>query len=339
MLQGSMQVAAGTIPPGYQWLSSLLGIHGTIEDGMHHLEGVLNSPDPDAVLFHDEVSFYYLYLKFYIQNQREQVFHYIKQQNWNTKNNHLFAYLLANLSLNNQDASITEQVISHLNQDPGYLDMPIWDMQMGYAKADRLDKESIVYLERFLLHFKGKFYVKDVLQKISWIYYLNQETAKAEATRARILAPGNSETDADKQAVKEAESGRWPNVALLRARLYDDGGYYNLALKALAGKQMSSFTDLQDQLEYSYRIGRIYDALGKKTEAISAYQQALALGQDRREYYGARAALQLGYIYEVQGDKKTALIYFRKVLDMKSHDYKNALDQKAKAGIERCTEG
>ena len=37
--------------------------------------------------------------------------------------------------------------------------------------------------------------------------------------------------------------------------------------------------------------------------------------------------------------KKHALIYFRKVLEMKSHDYKNALDQKAKAGIERCTEG
>ena len=46
MLQGSMQVAAGTIPPGYQWLSSLLGIHGTIEDGMKNLENMLNSQDP-----------------------------------------------------------------------------------------------------------------------------------------------------------------------------------------------------------------------------------------------------------------------------------------------------
>jgi tetratricopeptide (TPR) repeat protein len=196
-----------------------------------------------------------------------------------------------------------------------------------------------VYLERFLLRFKGKFYVKDVLQKISWIYYLQQEPAKAEAARARILSAGSTETDADKQALKEAESGRWPNTVLLKARLYDDGGYYNQALKVLAGKQMSSFPDIQDRLEYSYRTGRIYDALGRKTEAISAYRQAMELGQNQREYYGARAALQLGYIYEAQGDKKTALIYFRKVLDMKSHDYKNALDQKAKAGVERCTEG
>jgi tetratricopeptide (TPR) repeat protein len=339
MLQGSMQVAAGTIPPGYQWLSSLLGIHGTIDNGMHNLEAVLNSTDPYAIIFHDEASFYYLYLRFYIQNERDQVFDYIKRQHWNTKDNHLFAYLVANLSLNNQDASITEQVISRLNRDPGYLDMPIWDMQMGYAKADRLDKESIVYLDRFLLHFKGNFYVRDVLQKISWIYYLHQEPEKAAAARARILASPNSETDADKQAVKEAESGRWPNEALLKARLLDDGGYYNQALLVLADKQISSFQDTQDRLEYSYRIGRIYDALGRKAEAIHSYQQALAMGQNRREYYGARAALQLGYIYESQGDKKTALIYFRKVLDMKSHDYKNALDQKAKAGIERCTEG
>jgi tetratricopeptide (TPR) repeat protein len=339
MLQGSMQVAAGTIPPGYQWLSNLLGIHGSIEDGMRNLEEVLDNPDPFAVIFHNEAAFYYLYLEFYILNRRDSVFQYIRQQTWDTRTNHLFAYLEANLSLNNQDASVTEKIISHLSQDPDYLEMPIWDMQMGYAKADRIDKESIFYLDRFLLHFRGKFYVKDVLQKISWVYYLQHETDKANATRARILVSGNIETDADKQAMKEAESGRWPNEALLKARLLDDGGYYAQALLVLSGKQLSSFPDIQDQLEYSYRIGRIYDALGRKSEAITAYKQALQLGQNRREYYGARAALQMGYIYESRGDKKTAGIYFKKVLDMKSHDYKNALDQKAKAGIERCGEG
>jgi tetratricopeptide (TPR) repeat protein len=339
MLQGSMQVAAGTIPPNYQWLSRLLGISGTIGAGMQTLENMLKSTDPYAAIFHDEAAFYFLYLKFYILNQREGVFQYIQQQNWDTRNNHLFAYLVANLSLNNQDASVTEEIIGRLNQDPGYLDMPIWDMQMGYARADRLDKESITYMDRYLMRFKGKFYVKDVLQKISWIYYLQHETDKAEASRAKILVSGNTETDADKQAMKEAESGRWPNESLLKARLLDDGGYYTRALQTLAGKQSASFPDPADQLEFNYRIGRIYDALGRKTEAIAAYEEAMRLGENRREYYGARAALQMGYIYEDRGDKKNALIYFRKVLAMKSHDYKNALDQKAKAGVERCAEG
>ena len=339
MLQGSMQVAAGTIPSGYQWLSSLLGIHGTIKEGMKNLENMLNSQEPTALVFHDEAAFYYLYLKFYILNEREQVFRYIHDQNWDTRNNYLFAYLVANLSLNNQDASVTEEIIRQLNRDPGYLDMPIWDMQMGYATADRLDPESIIYMQRFLGRFKGKFYVKDVLQKISWIYYLQHEPEKAKAARARILVEGSTETDADKQALKEAESGRWPNEALLRARLLDDGGYYEQALQVLSGKNSSSFPDPSDQLEYNYRIGRIYDALGRENEALEAYQTALLLGVNRREYYGARAALQMGYIYESRGEKKNACIYFKKVLDMKSHDYKNALDQKAKAGIERCTEG
>jgi tetratricopeptide (TPR) repeat protein len=339
MLQGSMQVAAGTIPPGYQWLSNLLGIHGSIEAGMRNLESMLNSTDPYAVIFHDEASFYYLYLKFYIQNQRERVFQFIRKQNWDTRNNHLFAYLVANLSLNNQDASVTEKVISQLNQDPGYLEMPVWDMQMGYAKADRLDPESVIFMDRYLQKFKGNFYVKDVLQKISWIYYLGNEPEKAEAARAKILVSGNTETDADRQALKEAESGRWPNPILLKARLLDDGGYYLQALHVLSGKRINSFTDVQDRLEFSYRIGRIYDALNRKSEAIVAYQEAMRLGENRKEYYGARAALQMGYIYEDRGDKKNALIYFKKVLAMKSHDYKNALDQKAKAGIERCTDG
>jgi tetratricopeptide (TPR) repeat protein len=339
MLQGAMQVAASTIPPGYQFISSLLGIKGTLGSGMNNLESMLGSNDPDAIIFHEEAAFYFLYLKFYILNQRQQVFQYINQQNWDTKNNHLLAYLVANLSLNNQNASVTEGIINKLNRGPDYLDMSTWDMQMGYAKADRLDKESIIYLERFLSRFKGKFYVKDALQKISWIYYLQGENEKAEAARARIFVLGSTETDADKQAQKEAELGRWPNELLLRARLLDDGGYYIQALQLFEDKHASSFPDPADQLEYFYRTGRIYDALSRTDEALIAYREALRLGENRSEYYGARAALQIGYIYESRGDKKKALEYFKKVLEMKSHDYKNALDQKAKAGVERCTSG
>jgi tetratricopeptide (TPR) repeat protein len=337
MLQGAMQVAASTIPPGYQLVSNLLGIKGSLGSGMNNLESMLASNDPNAIIFHDEASFYFLYLKFYILNQRQQVFQYINQQNWDTRSNHLLAYLVANLSLNNQNASVTEEIINKLNREPGYLDMTTWDMQMGYAKADRLDKESITFLERFLFRFKGKFYVKDALQKISWIYYLQGESEKAEAARKKILISGSTETDADKQAQKEAEFGRWPNELLLKARLLDDGGYYTQALQLFEGKNALSFPDPADQLEYYYRIGRIYDALSRTNDAMIAYEEALRLGENRSEYYGARAALQIGYIYESRGDKKKALIYYKKVLEMKSHDYKNALDQKAKAGVERCS--
>ena len=48
---GSMQVAAGTIPDGYKWLSNMLGIKGTIREGMKNLEkfGSFFSPEPTIV--------------------------------------------------------------------------------------------------------------------------------------------------------------------------------------------------------------------------------------------------------------------------------------------------
>jgi tetratricopeptide (TPR) repeat protein len=55
-----------------------------------------------------------------------------------------------------------------------------------------------------------------------------------------------------------------------------------------------------------------------------------------REYYAARAALQAGYIYERRGDCSKAIAFFQQCLAMKDHDYKNSLDQRAKAGIARC---
>jgi tetratricopeptide (TPR) repeat protein len=66
------------------------------------------------------------------------------------------------------------------------------------------------------------------------------------------------------------------------------------------------------------------------------YLLAIKLGENRPEYYAARAALQIGYIYEERGKKNIAITYFQRCLDMKEQDYKNSLDQKAKAGIERC---
>ena len=57
MLSGAMEVVAGTIPDGYKWLSSMLGIRGTVTGGMRRLERFLAAGDANAELFHDEALF------------------------------------------------------------------------------------------------------------------------------------------------------------------------------------------------------------------------------------------------------------------------------------------
>jgi tetratricopeptide (TPR) repeat protein len=336
MMLGAMQVAAGTIPDGYKWLSKLLGIKGSIRDGMAKLEKFLSAGDPVSRVFHDEAVFYYLYLKFYIENKKEEVSAYLRQNHLDTKNNHLFAYLAANISLNNQQSAFTEQIIEAKSKDPGYLNLVAWDMELGSARLNHLDSDANGYLEKFVSEFRGKFYLKEVLQKLSWYYYLAGNQDKAAAYRQKILELGSTDTEADKQALKDAKTGRWPNSLLLRARLLNDGGYTKEALDVIQGKSSGDFASAEEKLEFAYRLGRIYDDLGRTDEAIAAYLTTIKLGEQRREYYAARAALQIGYIYEKRSQKQTATAYFQKVIELKDHDYKNSLDQKAKAGIERC---
>jgi tetratricopeptide (TPR) repeat protein len=339
MLDGAMKVVAGTIPDGYRWLSDLLGIRGDIKSGMADLEGFLGRGDEWSVLFRDEASFYYLYLRFYILHQPEQVFGYIQDHQLDVRNNYLFAYLDANLCINDQRSAMARQVIEGRSKSGGYLEMPVWDQEMGYACLNHLDGQAPVYLERFLAKFRGRFYVKDVLEKLSWYYYLKGDQATADSLRRLVLTRGSAESDADQQALKEARSGFWPDKTLLKARLLTDGGYYDEALRSLQGVSTSRFSRPEERCELAYRLGRIYDGLGRKEEAVTAYLTTIKTGEHLREYYAARAALQAGYIYEERGDCGQAAGFFQKCLSLKDHDDKNSLDQRAKAGIARCKGG
>ncbi|TAF50890.1 MAG: hypothetical protein EAZ62_07260 [Sphingobacteriia bacterium] len=185
--------------------------------------------------------------------------------------------------------------------------------------------------------FKGKFYVKEVYQRIAWAQYLQGQEQKAKATLQNLLRQGATQSDADKKAQRDALAGSLPHPLLLKARLLNDGGYNTEAFALLAGKSEDDFTQEAEKLEFAYRAARIQEDLGKTEEAIRNYKIAARKGEMRPEHFGARAALQLGMIYEARGQKDLAIVYYKKCLAMENHDYKDSLDQKAKAGIARCS--
>jgi tetratricopeptide (TPR) repeat protein len=336
MYRGAMQVAAGTIPDGYRWLSNLLGIRGTIQAGMKEMRNFLRSNDRAATLYRDEGVFYYCYLSYYVENDKEGVLSFIRSQKLDLVNNHLFAYLAANLSTHNQQAETALQILNNRNNDPAYMQSPVWDLEQGYILLYKSSPDALFYLERFVGSFKGKFYVKDALQKISWIYYLRGDLLKAEAARKQILTKGNTDSEADKLAQKEAAGNTWPDKILLQARLYNDGGYHHEALRLLHGRSASDYRSVSDQLEFNYRAGRIFDDLQRDQEAIKYYRITFSQGKNRQEYFAARAAIQMGFIFEKQKRFDEALEWFKNCLSLKDHDFKNGIDQRAKAGVNRC---
>ena len=337
LMYGSLQAVVGTIPKGYKWIASLFGMRGSLAEGMKTVRGFINSNDPWAKLMFNEAAFMYPYLMFYIENRKEEALLFTQQRKLDLVNNHLHAYMAANLGINNKQSEYSKNIILNRNKSDEYLKVSVWDFELGFTKLFHLEtQEAEKYLESFLTNFKGKFYVKDAYQKLSWCYYLQGNQAKAEEVRKNILKKGATDTDADKQALKDAKSGKWPNVLLLKARLLSDGGYNNDAAALLQGKTEDDFSKEEEKLEFSYRVARIYDDLGREEDAIRNYQIAIRLGENRKEYFAARAALQIGQIYEKRGQKTLAITWYQRCLDMDDHEYKDSLDQRAKSGIARC---
>ncbi|MFY7900458.1 MAG: tetratricopeptide repeat protein [Chitinophagaceae bacterium] len=337
LIFGSLQTVIATIPSGYTFFASLLGLNGSVAEGMRILKNFTNSNDSYAKLMSNESAFIYCYLLYHVENKKNEVFPFIQSKKLDLVNNHPLAFMAANLAKNNKQPELAKSIILNRNKSPEYLPLAVWDYELAFNKLHHLEtQEAIKYFESFLTKFKGKFYVKDAYLKLSWCYFLQGNMQAAENARAQILKKGSTDTDADKQALKDAKAGIWPNALLLKARMLSDGGYYQEALSVLAGKTIQQFSKPEEKLEFTYRLARIYDDTNKPQEAIEHYQEAIQLGADRKEYYAARSALQIGEILEKQNKKPQAIVYFEQCLSMKGHEYKNSLDQRAKAGIARC---
>lgn len=337
LIYGTLQAITGTIPKSYNWIASILGMRGSLTDGMKLLKTFVNSKDPWAKFYNIEGDFLFNYLSYYIENKKELTIQRIKKSNYDLVNNHLLAYMAANLCVNGKQTEWAKQIIQNRNQSVEYLSTPVWDMQMGYAHLHKLElEEAINSFEKYIASFKGNFYIKDIYQKLCWAYYLQGNYATAQSMRNNVLQKGNTNSDADKQALKEAKENHWPNIVLLKSRLLNDGGYNEEALALLENKTINSFDKEEEKLEFVYRLGRINDDLNNDSEALKFYKQAIVLGEFRKEYYAARAALQIGNIYENQLNKSEAIKYYNICLNMNDHDYKSSLDQRAKSGIARC---
>ena len=334
---GLMTTVIGTIPKGYQWMANLLGMSGKITEGNALVLKYILSKDAYSNQCRNEALFVYPYLVINNEGNKKKTFKKKKKTDYDFTNNHLHAYMATNLYLNNQQSQKALQIASDINPANTYLDLPFWQLEIGYAYLNELKLDAAKNaLQQFINRFKGQFYVKDAYEKLSWIAYIQGDQAKANSYRSSVVSKGNEVTDADKQALQNAKKGTWPHPILLRARLLSDGGYQQQALSVLAGKTSKDFDKDTDKTEFAYRLGRIYDLAGQPDQAIPFYTSAIEKGTNQPEYFAARAALQIGLIYEQKNNPTLAITFFNTCLEMKNHAFKNSLDQKAKTGIQRC---
>lgn len=331
---GVCETVVGTLPDEYKWIASLFGMKGNVNKGLAKLTSFINSTNSNDAL-RNEALIFHCYLKFYLQSRQEEVWKFLNSNQFPTQDNPLNSFVKANIALNYRRADVALQTLQAIQSTKAYDLFPAFDYEMGSALLFKLDDKAPVYFGRFVARDRGNFFVKDALMQMAHSYYLQGNIQKANSYRRQIKTKGTTATDSDKQALRFANSSTWGTVPVLKARYLVDGGYYSRALEILSDCNKSELTGISDKLEYNFRMARAYDELNQDNKAVQYYQLTINEGRNRKEHFAARAALQMGMMYERIGKAQDAVKMYKDCLSMRDHDFQSNIDQQAKAGLNR----
>ena len=205
---------------------------------------------------------------------------------------------------------------------------------IGIHKQNKLDSSCIDHFLKYIKKFKGKNYIKSAYLRISWQYLINNNINLHKKFKSDINSNGNQFVDADKEAQWTWKKNRNLNLPLLKARLYFDGGYFNKTINILEDVDTNIFV-YDDITEYLYRTARTNEKMNKIDLAKKYYSKLIKKSFKGSSYFYAKSNFQLGLIYEKEKDYTLAKNYFKKCLDAENHEYKQSIDQKAQAALNR----
>lgn len=337
---GLIHAAVGTIPKNYQWISNMLGMDGSIKQGLGELKTLLNASTRHSELnyLRDETIVILTFLELNLGKDKDDElirrrFYPIKEIN--QKPLLLFAKSVFHFAVAENDSVI--RLLSGRENTANVQALHYLNFMEANARLFNMDFTAELLYLKYLQNYHGRTYVKSGWQRLAWIRYLqnDQEGYKKYIAHCTATKKGDDLTDEDKSAIRENESGEPPNRILLKARLLFDGGYYQRALTELAGKPLTLFPGARYQLEYTYRLARIFDKLNKKDKALQFYESTYKNGAGHKYYFAAGSCLYSGQLYEEAGNKTAAVEWYKKTLELRDHEYQNSLDQKAKAGLNR----
>lgn len=333
---GVLNALIGAVPPKYNWVFQLISMEGSVEKGRAQLYQLLNESktNPELRIWQEETLFYLSFIELNLAASSESAVKLLKEFNELDSRGHLLMYAYANILMKNGYNDLALDLLSERVEKPGIYPFHYLNYLQAETLIRKLSTEAKSYYQRYLNAFKGKNYRADAQRKIAWIALINGDSLAYTVEVAKVLKESPGDVGADKDAVREAESGLIYHPVLLKARLLFDGGYYDTAVKILDQLDID-ILNFHDEVEYYYRLGRIFDESGDTRKALEFYEQTLNLGADSKYYYAANAALKSGEIHERQKEFDLAKKYYNFCLELDPESYSLSIHQKARAGLQR----
>ena len=327
---GLLEIMLGSVPEKYQWIMSLLNMEGSVETGLKDLETVR---DQCPSLNFETTLLYYLFQSFVLQHTDVAMTGFDKMIT-SHPDNQLALFLGASVAIKNSQSEKALSYLKKVNEIPGGLFIRYSNYQLGEVYLHKGEyKSSILSYQKFLNGYKGQNYVKDAHYKIGVCYWLMGNSSMAKKSFEKSKAEGKESTEADKYAARRLTENTNPNVKLSKLRYATDGGYYDDAKKIINSVSDQDLTSVEEKIEFIYRKARLFHKIGSIEDAQKNYQETISKQGEENWYFAPNACLQMGYLFQEQGQSVEAKKYFEKALTYKKHEYKNSIDSKAKSAL------
>ena len=325
---GMCEFAVGSLPEGYHWLLSLLGLKADVNVGLKNLAMAAAQPHD----FQTESQLYLSLIREGYYKKPDEALRLAERLRAQQPDNLLFTYILISVNKRQRRGEAALATFRSRPTGPAYQSVPylrhmaadLLLYQGDYAGSER---ENLAFLREY----RGQHYRKDAAFKLYLAAWLGgQPPAAAARYRAQINRPGPTEVEEDNYAQHYYYEAVPLNSALTRARLQTDGGYNSRALTTLRGFRTTPTTLWRDRIEEPYRRARAFQGLGQLDSAWFFFERTQTVAGPKAPYYFApQAALQQGYMALEAGKKAQARFYFEKALHYPWHEYKNSTDAKA----------
>lgn len=322
-----LEVIVGSVPEKYNWVLSLLGIQGSVENGLRLFESMNASNSPlrqESAMLHALVRCYVLQQT----NESVSLFDDILREH---PGQPLALFLGASVCIKNAESAKAMEMLQQVDT--------LKTFQLDYASYllgevylyNAAYLNSITAFRKFLNHYKGQNNIKDATYKIGLCYWLNGNINDAMEAFRSARNVGRDITEADKYAARSLAETALPHRKLTAARYATDGGYYENARQILGSISAEELSTTRDQVEYYYRNARLDHKTYRLDAAKENYLKVIELNGAANWYFAPNACLQLGYLYAYERDDATAVAYFDRALSYKKHEYKNSIDTKARS--------
>ncbi|NOX84949.1 MAG: hypothetical protein GXO86_03125 [Chlorobi bacterium] len=337
---GVLHIMIGMVPDNYHWVLRLINMKGSVKQGRGELIRALDRSDSDPAYSYlkNEILFFMGFVELNIEPGKKQLDILSGQIARADTNNLLLSYLRVNILMKTGKNDEALQLFERINRMNGYFPFYYLNYLQGECYLRKLEpRQAGPFYDDFLNHFTGKNYIKDTWRKKAWTALLSGDEMKYRYFLKKVLETGNDDTGQDRDAEREAEKNKIPNIDLIKVRLLFDGGYYQKADSILSSLPDGQLNE-EERVEKVYRKARIADESGDKDIAGYYYMQTIEEGKHLPRYFAGNSALKLAEMYETGGDTIHALKYYNLCLKLDFDEYEAGIHGKAKAGVKRLSD-